>query len=304
MDRWLAFVCAVAAFGSCHLAVRDYQAAAGGGGGGGGGGAGASGGGGGTGGASLDGLNDDGLIVRYFLDEAPSGRDPVNVLDHAQEPLLNLNLTYGTGGSGGWLEYGTEPEGRGLVWPRLSLPGRAATSLTGSKLLSTLSGTATSTLELVMRADELNALASTFVRMYGQGGAAGGPTTFGLALTSQQTGRLRFHVNGVVVGAWNLGLTPRKVIHVVINTELEEPSERVQLYDNGLKVANTSATPPAMSQVLDFGTGATLILGNSNTADQNFVGVLSYAAVYETAMPKAQVAHNAAILLVDDDAPE
>ncbi|WP_437923319.1 LamG-like jellyroll fold domain-containing protein [Sorangium sp. So ce291] len=277
-----------------------------GGGGTGGSGAGA-GGGGGAGGSDCAStstcLADEGLVVRYFLDEAASGVAPAQVEDAAGAPVP-LALTHGE-------EMRFSADGAahsGLSWTATAADSRASAPIDGTKIHAALHGSGTGTVEAVLRIADVVVDGSRIIHI-GSGQESGRFT-----LRSEHLGQLELWWNGNNCGgAWDAELPERGVVHAVLDTTVQEPAEdRVRLYINGAPAPRSNpvlgycamhARVPPLDATLDLAEGRHFVLGNREIGGRTFSGALYYAALYAKALTPAEIERNAAALLASDDRP-
>lgn len=282
---------------------------------------------GGMGGAGGDGgdepaLVDRGLIARYFINEAGAGTGPGELVDSAPDPLP-LALSYGdvndalpmggaggVGGAGGGGVGGapgpggpnmsfTEVDGhRGLTWIHKNISGRASTSVSNTKVLQ-LDQTTQGTIECVAEIEDAGGtsacgrLSHLGVNNYG---------SFTLCVGTPS--RIDAFFNRRQVEAWSTSLSGRIVLHYVLDTALVDPAARVLMYLDGadLGVGNAADEPPMEGELLELSTGL-YALGNRIDEEASFMGTLFYCALYSVAFTPEEVANNAALLLLGDDAP-
>ncbi|RLB63491.1 MAG: hypothetical protein DRI90_06740 [Deltaproteobacteria bacterium] len=302
----------VAAVGLCAGALllacstNDTTGAGGSGGTSGGGGQGGSAGTTATGGAGQGGapvfhpgvLVDDGLVARYYLDEAASGQDPTEVLDAAPEPLP-LPLTYVNIGVDENMTYTEDSAGnRGLAFVAAGHDDRASVAIDGTKILASLHGGHTATYEVVAN---VLGVSSSISRLSHIGIESG----HNLSLEANSLTRVLVSMNehgvgGVPVDLPNIG---RVVIHAVIDTSQTEPADRVRTYVNGGKLPIVVGTPPLLNEAIDLGLGRHYVIGNREIGERTIAGAIYYSAIYSTALTDEQVLQNVALLLVDDDTP-
>ncbi|HTN83225.1 MAG TPA: LamG-like jellyroll fold domain-containing protein [Sorangium sp.] len=248
-------------------------------------------------------LADDGLIARYFLDEAAAGVAPAQVEDAAEAPMP-LALTYGP-------EMSFAADGAahsGLSWTAAGADGRASAAIDGTKIQSALQGAVAGTIEAVLRIAEVVENGSRIVHI-GTGSEAGRFT-----LRSETPGQIVLWWNGDYCGgAWDAELPERAVVHGVFDSTVQEPAEdRVRLYINGVPARRISAvggycgmhaSVPPLGTTLDLPDGRHLVLGNRELGERSFSGALYYAALYAKALTPAEIERNAAALLASDDRP-
>ncbi len=279
---------------------------------GGSGGVGGTGGVGGAGGVggSVPVLVDRGLLTRYYLDEADSGRGPTEVNDAAPDPLtLSLeygDLSVGAGGAGG--AGGSGPTGpnvtwvevdgnRGLRWSVAHGSGRAFASVSGTKILD-LDGLTEATIECVVAFDGGEASGTVCDRVAHVGVNDNGAFT----LCSIDGDRADFRLNGTAAHAWPVGLSSlgRVVLHVVFDSARALEEDRARLYLDGALQAPSSAAVPQAPIALASGQ---YVLGNRVDDAGSMEGTIFYCAHYTVALSPDEIANNASVLIVDDDTP-
>jgi hypothetical protein len=239
-------------------------------------------------------LFDDDLLVRYFLDEAELGVEPIaEVLDAAPDPL-SLTLVTGTAGP----TYTSTQCNWGLQWSAAEQDGVAATPVPGTKL-EQLEGRTAATIEVVATVQNVTDWHSRFMHI--GAGIEGG--RFSLTATHLTTVSFRWH--GETTFSWavdDLSQHDRVVLHAVLNTDAADPAERLILYVNG-------QPQPPPGWVVNQGAAITLssnrrfAIGNRDTGGRSFEGTLFYVALYTRALTPGAVARHAQILGLDDDAP-
>lgn len=246
--------------------------------------------GGGMGGGGVPALSDDGLVVRYFIDEAASGM-VAQLEDSASDPLP-LAITQGP--EMAFTELGGH---RALAWDAVGQNGRASVAVDGTKVYQALQGATQATIELVV---DLRQATSLWSRIFHIGlDAEGGLFT----LLSTDQNRLMFRLNDVERGIWPVGLSSagRIVVHCVLDTTLAPAADRVRLYVDGSPVASTSTSQPSQGLTIDLLTGRHFVLGNREIGGRSFLGELYYAALYNRALGLATIGEHAARLSSDDD---
>lgn len=253
-------------------------------------------------------LVDCGLLARYFLDEAASGTRPVAALDSAPNPL-HLPLNYAGG-----LTYAEVVGHRGLSFPTAAQSGGAFSAAAGTKLFG-LNGSTGGTVEAVLDYEEVTYLGTRIVHL-GRDSAA----SFSLAsafewsmgqptIDQPTTVEMRAVFGGVSVTAlYDLALFElgRVVLHGVIDTTRPEVDERMRLYLNGVQIpvrGYTDDLAPEQGASLTLTAQDSIGLGNRAIGERSPRGALYYGAYYAHPLDEAQVTHNAAQLLADDDSP-
>ena len=232
------------------------------------------------------------LLVRYWIDEAPSGQAPTQLIDDQATPL-NLPITY----DGANQTYTVVSTGRGWESTTTNNQGRASILVDGTKLQTTLNGATAATLELVLRVDALNTSSSRLIHI-GDASDSGY-----LTLSSPNATTLYFYLlGGTLRGQWNPGFDgTRAVFHLVYNSTEPTAGNRVRLYKNGALVTKTGGTDPPLNETLSIPNGKYFAVGNRELCCRSFDGNLYYAAIYDGALTASEVSTNYAALLVTDD---
>ncbi|MFY0538171.1 hypothetical protein [Nannocystis pusilla] len=250
-------------------------------------------------------LVDEGLLVRYFLDEAKDGQGPKHALDAAPEPL-DLPLVYDMGAMNP--VYAEQDGHRGLRWPKPELHGRATLPVADTKVQTALQNRTAATIELVLEIDAVTLFGSRLLHV-GRSFEMGHFT-----LRSSALDRLEFYWKGNnLAGVWSLdwaGLG-RVVVHLVLDTGQPEPIHRVRLYVDGAAVADGmdfGLMHPNQNEAIAIPTDPNIplyfALGNRGAdGDRSFQGILYYAAIYANALSETQLQQNAEILAGNDDTP-
>ena len=264
------------------------------------GGGGSTGGAGGFGGATggaggiAGGLVDATLVARYFMDEAASGKVPLKLKDSSPSPV-DLNIHYE--GQAHWTSH---PSGRGLELDVVSSNAGAWASTNANKLAIAIDGTTTATIEVVAELHDVDAADSRLVHF-------GSANTSFFCLESETIGSVQLDKTGgdghafkFMVDHLTLG---RAVYHLVYDSSHVMLKERVKLYVNGLKYSGTPSVAVQQNETIDLPVPGYLAIGNRPSGSRSIDGVIYYVAIYSGALTKAQVQHNAMVLVLDDDGP-
>jgi hypothetical protein len=193
---------------------------------------------------------------------------------------------------------------RGLRWNGLTEQGRASAPLEPSgKIRQALDGSRQGTIEIVVDIDVF--LAGSRLSHIGDADDRG---LFTLRLEQEPTARVRFLLNNddADQNVWDVDLVGRgrTVLHLVLDTTRGSDDDRAVLYVDGDEQQSAGNAPPARDEEIDIrGALPSYVLGNSTDGGSGILGTIFYAAMYSTALDSAEVAHNADILLVNDDAP-
>ncbi|MBW2525542.1 MAG: hypothetical protein JRI23_15265 [Deltaproteobacteria bacterium] len=248
-------------------------------------------------------LVDEGVVVRYFLDEAASGVSPAAALDSTQVPF-DLTNTYGGTTPTAPMTYGEIQGNRGLQWSQANTVGVASSSLTlPNKIAKTLHGSTTATLEVVMQVTAAGSANTLFRNLRAAGLAR-------LALGLNSAGSFFVEWNGGQnIGTWTFDLptSGRAFVHLVIDTALSNGPERIQLFVDGTSLpmygSTGQLTQNATFELLGL---SDLALALGNWADgqaHSYQGALQYVALYSEAFTMEQIDQNVAALTASDDAP-
>jgi hypothetical protein len=258
---------------------------------------GGSGGTGASGGSPMPVLVDDGLIVRYYLDEAADGQQPTELVDRAADPLP-LPLSWQPE-----MSYVQDGEGnRGLEWTQAGANGMASAGVDGTKILTALHGSTVGTIEVVVAftasgADGACARMSTIATP----SVAGSFTLCAPSITRAEFG-IDTSYRG---GEWEVDFIGRGrlVLHAVLDTAQTDENLRARLFLDGAEVPRISGTAPQPSQQLNLGIGSSYVIGNRPEGGRTPNGRVYYAAMYSVALTPAQILQNTSVLISHDDAP-
>lgn len=238
-----------------------------------------------------DGMIDQGLLARWWIDEATEGQGPPTLLDDAKSPLP-LSLIY----DAGWPVFTVQDGSRGIYWDQVGRNGRAQSTIMGNKLGTLLDDSTTATFELVLSVDGLIGQTSRFLHV-------GNGSGTDLAIGSNDFGLLEVRWRNVATMYFSTMWTgDRQILHVVVDTSQPAPVDRVRAYVDGVELQPTAESGP--TQVgLPFADNASFVLGNRGDGQRSIAGSLHYAAVYLDPFKPTQVAINAAALKASDDGP-
>ena len=243
-------------------------------------------------------LVDEGLVARYYLDEAASGQDPTEALDAAPDPLP-LALTYINEGTDTFMTYTEDPNGnRGLTFATYGRDDRASVAIDGTKISTSLHSSTTMTYEVVAEVLGVIPESSRLIHI-------GLDTDHTLSFETGVVTRLGFEVND---GGWTsvpsyLPALGRAVFHSVFDSSQADPLDRVRIYVNGGRLPIIGDVAVEMDAAIDLGPGRHFVIGNREIGQRTIEGTIYYAAVYSDALSEAQVLQNVGLLLVDDDTP-
>ena len=244
-------------------------------------------------------LDDTGLVVRYYIDEAASGTAPTDALDGSGVgSAFNLAIDYGTSN----LAYVETSGQRGLVSSATTGVQRARKTLvTSDKVITALSSSKLATLELVIDATGFSASGG---RIFGITDRTGGNGS--LILRASDTGSAwQLAVNSTTYDVFNFAETGRQVIHIVYDSAQAVAGDRLKYSVNGGTLTNASGTIP-LNTALTIDNTLDLIMFNRESGgfyDRSMTGTIFYAALYSAAFTQGMVDQNYAVLTSDDDTP-
>lgn len=243
-------------------------------------------------------LDDDGLVARFFMDEAAAGQGP-GALVNAVSGKDNLVVSP----SGPDMEFDLDDCNCGLRWIKAGDGGRAVLDpLQDSILRPDLQNRTSATFEIVLRVVEP---------------APGGSPLFFVGdatapkLSLSTVGDVAFTGLRAVVAVpdtaphethWAVDLTEhdRSIVHLLFDSDNADPQNRIRLHLDGVVQPRSQGDDLPVGTRLDL-TGA-FIVGNGTGASA-FEGWMYYLAIYDKAVAGSVVTANAGLLAVDDDRP-
>jgi len=242
-------------------------------------------------------LVDDGLVVRYYFDEAATGAEIMLAADAAMPPMdLTLwyqdqepNYTQGVSGN------------RGLMWTTAGSDGGPYKDVTGTKLQTMVSDSNVVTMELV--ADIRSTAFGSQLLHIGEVVAPGSVYT-SLSFRTYDSSTLSFAWKNNEIGFWSAQLMTlgRSVFHLVVNTDEVSSNDRVRVYIDGERLDGTVSPMMEGSSATVFSDDF-LVIGNRDDGDHSIEGIIYYAAIYAEALTDAQILNNVTVLQASDDAP-
>ncbi len=237
-------------------------------------------------------LVDNGLLARWFIDEANAGQTPTELLDVTMLPVA-LSLTY----PDRVMTFDEQGGNRGLRWMTTGNSGRPSALIGGTKLETQLATAQQATIELVLDVEAVLGVTSRFIH-FGVGG------TSQLVLGARALDSLEFRWGALVAREFAVDLTGgRQVIHLVIDTTQVRPIDRIRAHRNGtpLDVTFIDMGSPAQGEGLPLTNTASLTLGNRGNGQRSFAGRLGYAALYTQPLSPSELTQNADALGESDD---
>lgn len=238
-------------------------------------------------------LVDTGLLARWMIDDAVAGQ-PTTVVSDATALPLDLELLIHNGAP----QFVTRDGHQGLAWPTEGEDGRAMASVNDTKLTTELAGSHRATLELVAK---IEAVTTSTSRLLHIGTANRADLAVGTASLDELQIRWDGTYNARLFAADLDG--ERQVIHVVIDTDHDDPEDRILAYIDGVPLDSLHHHPdePALGEGVALGNSSALVLGNRTDGNRSLSGMLYYAALYTEALDPDEVMLNASILAHDDD---
>ncbi len=239
-------------------------------------------------------LSDEGLVARYFLDEAGRGTAPMLALDSASEDPAHLSLSYEDRS----LRYVSTYGNRGLAFELAGADDGARIPISGSKFEG-IDGMTALTLEVVVRLDASVSSGSRIVHFGGTGHGVA-------ALSSQNANQLQFAWNDRIVREWDYsGFSDGEahVLHAIADTSAVSGALRFRLLVDGQELPPTASMAVDQDEGASFSGNGDFALGNRNQ-DRAMQGILFYAAVYGSALAESTIAVHVPALLADNDSPD
>ncbi len=244
-------------------------------------------------------LVDEGLIARYYLDEAASGNEPTHARDAAPDPL-DLLLRYDDIATAEvHMQYAEDAEGhRGWRYDGQGHDSGASVAVDTTKLAAMLQGGTRITFELVADVDDVNPSSSRLIHF-------GLDNDHTLSFETSRITLLSITVNneGIHDSLLDHAAYGRAVYHGVVDTTAADAAERAIFYVNGSRLQTIYASGTAQDEPLDLQTMRHFVIGNRQIGGRSIAGMIYYAAIYNVALTPAQVLQNAQLLLVNDDTP-
>jgi len=242
-------------------------------------------------------LIDRGLVVRYFLDDAPPGGTVDNVADSAPNPLdLDLIVDVGNGDPA-FVEDGCNS---GLQWTTVGTGfGRASVPIDGTKIATAFSGQTDGTIELVVAVQNVSSNASR-LSMLGQSTSSG---RFTLRMDNNSELEFRMRSNDSDSATWPVEFAAqgRTVLHLVFDSTESDDCSRTRLYIDGVLTGSCTTN---IDHNLDIQSPHSWFytLGNREAGDRTLQGTIYYAAMYEEPLNPSEVQQNSMRLIANDDA--
>lgn len=240
-------------------------------------------------------LVDQGLVGRWFIDEAAEGTDPPFVADSVMPPM-NLVIERDEGSP----YYDTTAGNRGLRWDEVNRDGRARIPIAGTRIQDEIDNNETATFELVVEVTAVQSQASRIINI-----GEGNDSEFALASAGPGELHIRWD-GGDRIFFEHMFSGEREVLHVVVDTTEAEDADRIRVYADGEPIPRSllaDSDPIEKGVGLPLSGSAVFVLGNRDGGHRTYQGAMRYAAVYSVAMTQTDIAHNAMLLLDNDDEP-
>jgi uncharacterized repeat protein (TIGR01451 family) len=243
-------------------------------------------------------------LVRYWVDEAPSGQGVANLIDAESNPL-NMPLNY-PGTSPYWA--GDSGGNRHLRFSGAGDTGGGVVDTDGTKM-DAVHGATQVTIEVKYMMDGGGTCSNNGERIFGL--SDGDVSTSGWLAVRERAGRdvLQVQWQGQTVGVYALEtgcpITGASVVHWVVDTTEPVAADRIRAYIDGVQATVTaveSTSLPSQNETIDLGPATRrMFVGRPNSGFRNFSGRIWYAALYVGEMSDANIASNATALLAMDD---
>jgi uncharacterized repeat protein (TIGR01451 family) len=247
-------------------------------------------------------------LVRYWIDEAPSGQGVANLLDSESSPL-NMPMSYP--GASPYFDAGANPN------RHLRFSGASGTDTGGGVVdtdgtkMDAVHGATQVTIEVKYMMDGGGTCSNEGERIFGL--SDGDVSTSGWLAVRERAGRdvLQVQWQGQTVGVYALEtgcpITSASVVHWVVDTTEPVAADRIRAYIDGVQATVTaveSTSLPSQNETIDLGSGTRrMFVGRNHGAGgfRTFNGRIWYAALYLGEMTDAAIATNATALLAMDD---
>jgi hypothetical protein len=243
-------------------------------------------------------------LVRYWIDEAPSGQGVANLIDAAANPL-NMPLSYPStstpiwdGGSGGNRH--------------LSFDGTDGTDTGGGRVdvngtkIDSIHGATNITVELKYMAE---GCVGNDWRAFGI--SDGNSSSDGWLAVRERSLRdvLQVQWAGQTVGVYALEtgcpITSASVVHWVVDTREATNTDRIRAYIDGVQATVTpidGSTWPSQNETIDLGPGTRrMFVGRPWDGIRTMRGRIWYAALYQGVLTNGQIASQVTALTASDD---
>jgi hypothetical protein len=251
------------------------------------------------------------LIVRYFLDDIPSGE----LADSGPEPRFPLAKV----DPASELSSVDVPGHRGLAWSAVGGDARVSAGFPNTSSATSpnkmLFQGGQLTLEMaasVVNAGGIRGQVQPFPsRLLYVGTATGESGKLSLSASELGTDGARWLVfsmdistQPMMVGAWSAPdavLSKPSIVHLVLDAAATE-GDSVSLYLNGELLVNQNVERPPSGYSFEWVQPMWyLVLGNKEAGGRSFEGSISYVAMYGKALSGAEIATNTALLQQSDD---
>lgn len=243
-------------------------------------------------GTTGEGMVDEGLLARWWIDEAGSGQAPILLADSTASPM-DLPLIY----VGDMPVFVTTNGNIGLYWDSRGLDGRAMAPIAGSKIHTELGASGRATFELVVAMDDSVSQTSRLLHI-----GTAGSDDFVIGANDSSTLQVRWR-NGPTMNFETTWDGTRQVVHVVVDTDQVSVVDRVRAYVGGIELVPASEAGPEQGITLPLDPGSSLVIGNRSDGQRSIEGAIHYTAIYLEPLDPAEIVLNVTTLKGDDDGP-
>jgi len=251
-------------------------------------------------GFSSSGLDDSGLLVRYYLDEAASGTTPsVASDDSGIGAAMNMNIDWGNPDAS-WTEISNN---RGLDFYNTEHNAIAEADIndTSDKVRDAIEGGKTCTLEFRGQIDEGS---SSVGRVFGIRSSTEeeGIVMLLTAGAPVMTGYIRWRDNDAMT--FTLPNTLH-TWHIVFDSSEASLSDRITIYQDGIEytTGRSEGSMPSLDETLQMSASASIVLMNRPDLARWVQGTAYYAAIYSDPFTAQRCADHHTIIAADDDTP-
>lgn len=247
-------------------------------------------------------LDDTGLVVRYYLDEAASGSSPTQVNDSGPNAYHLTTINYDSGDMA-WVE---DSGNRGLDSTTVDSAQRALVQMgnLGSDVVrDALHGGQKFCIEIVV---DPRVGSPSNARLFCINDQVGSAPQFGLSMPAAAP-TLAFFWEQSNVAEFDPG-AGRHVIHVVVDVTQTTQDDRTKFYVDGVPVEDSNTDIGSSADTLDLSVSTYDLLmlnrnGGGGTYNRSPDATLYYAAIYTGDFDAARVEDHYDILVLDDDTP-
>jgi uncharacterized repeat protein (TIGR01451 family) len=245
-------------------------------------------------------------LVRYWIDEAPSGQSVPQLLDAESAPL-DMPVSYPTT-SPYWVGSLDGGGNRHLRFSGAGDTGGGVVDIGGTKV-DAVHGATSITIEVKYMMDGGGTCSGAGERIFGI--SDGDTSNDGWLAVRERSGRdvLQVQWQGQTLGVYGFGsgcpITSGSVVHWVIDTNNATQGDRIRAYVDGVQQAVSaleSTSFPSQGETIDLGPATRrMFVGRPHTGSRTFNGRVWYAALYQGVMTTSQITSNANAINASDD---